>query len=283
MENKGELPELPELPEYKGSVQDLIIKVDYLVSELSNLYPSDWKKIKSSEDENADRDMFQIPLIMYNQSKAIRLWEYKCEPGLVSVLENKIISELYKANSQALCIQERTLGLYCNKAGNDFSEWTENIKFYDKEFDLKSLEANDIKKDRELSSLLSTNAILPMYRDTFGFPWILLNTSINDVFTWRKDIRDKKEIRRNEIRKLAFGYKPIADIKTFHSFNYSGFFKASTLEVLQQIPSELLNITRGFELIKRPMNAEDMNQTMLTCRSISNCYHTSTMRLYTKL
>ncbi|MCL5006851.1 MAG: hypothetical protein M1153_01775 [Patescibacteria group bacterium] len=76
---------------------------------------------------------------------------------------------------------------------------------------------------------------------------------------------------------LADGLEPVCDIQTYHSYGYYGIFKPSVAEVLAQIPPELRNAVRAFEIISRPMTVGDLNRNQA---ALSAGYHVAVTRLY---
>jgi hypothetical protein len=75
------------------------------------------------------------------------------------------------------------------------------------------------------------------------------------------------------------GLKPLADIRTYHTYGYQGFFKPSIAEVLAQIPEEHLDQVVAFEIVDYPQHAEDLNREL---EALNSGYHVATTRLYVR-
>lgn len=58
---------------------------------------------------------------------------------------------------------------------------------------------------------------------------------------------------------VAPAFKEVAEIQTFHTYGYIGFFKPSIAEVLAQIPEQLLDRVIAFELKTTPSHVNDLN------------------------
>lgn len=107
-------------------------------------------------------------------------------------------------------------------------------------------------------------------RPLFKFDGVLYFIKPQDIFNvsyiW-EPVKDKK----------ASNLEQIKDITTYHGFNYYGFFKPSVSEVLAQIPKKLINQVTAFEIINRPLYANDLNREK---KALDNGYHVATTRLY---
>jgi hypothetical protein len=79
--------------------------------------------------------------------------------------------------------------------------------------------------------------------------------------------------------KVATGLKPLADIRTYHTYGYYGFFKPSIAEVIAQIPKKHLRRAVAFEIVKAPETAEDLRRQW---KAVNAGYHVATTRLYEK-
>lgn len=75
----------------------------------------------------------------------------------------------------------------------------------------------------------------------------------------------------------AYGLKVLCDMKTYHRFDYCGFFKPTLAEVLAQIPEAYVEKAIAFEIVSQPKTSDDLN----TDREALNAgYHVATTRLY---
>lgn len=90
----------------------------------------------------------------------------------------------------------------------------------------------------------------------------------NVAFTWNP--KPDKE---------AEGLKFLRDIRTYHTWAYSGYFKPTIAEVIAQIPKDILDQVVAFEIIKYPETADDLNKEP---EALNAGYHVATTRLYTK-
>ena len=88
----------------------------------------------------------------------------------------------------------------------------------------------------------------------------------NIAFTW--DAKPKWRARRLE---------KLADITTYHTWGYYGFFKPSIAEVLAQIPEEYLGQAVAFEIIERPESMDDLSDQW---DIVNEGYHRATTRIY---
>ena len=73
--------------------------------------------------------------------------------------------------------------------------------------------------------------------------------------------------------------EPICDITTYHSYGSYNLFKPSIAEVLAQIPDEHLENVVAFEIVERPVDADDLN---CENEALNAGYHVATTRLYTR-
>lgn len=71
--------------------------------------------------------------------------------------------------------------------------------------------------------------------------------------------------------------REIATIRTYHTYGYHGFFKPSIAEVIAQIPAEHIDQVTEFEIVKRPMEAKDLNEEK---RALNAGFHVATTVLY---
>lgn len=76
---------------------------------------------------------------------------------------------------------------------------------------------------------------------------------------------------------IAEDMEPIADVKTYHTFGFYGFFKPTIAEVLIQIPECHEKETIAFEIVKSPGTADDLNEEI---EALNQGYHVATTRLY---
>ncbi len=77
--------------------------------------------------------------------------------------------------------------------------------------------------------------------------------------------------------KLAEGLNKIADITTYHTFGYHGFFKPSIAEVIEQIPKKFLGKVVAFEIVDSPKDVYDLNKHR---EALNQGFHVATTRLY---
>ena len=77
----------------------------------------------------------------------------------------------------------------------------------------------------------------------------------------------------------AIDLKFLGDIVTLHEYGHPMLFKPSVAEVLAQIPSHLIDETIAFEIVNKPLSAEDLNKEQRATRA---GFHTATVRLYTR-
>ena len=93
---------------------------------------------------------------------------------------------------------------------------------------------------------------------------------VSTAYTW--DPKFKEE----ELPQL----ETLCDIRTYHGYGYYGLFKPSVAEVLAQIPGNLIQQTYGFEIIRIPQTAEDLNTDI---EYVREGFHLAITRLYKKL
>lgn len=91
-------------------------------------------------------------------------------------------------------------------------------------------------------------------------------------YTW-----DKKLDRK--VKSMA----TFAEMTTYHSYGYYGFFKPSIDEVLRQIPDDILSEVIGFEIINNPSTAADFYKDDLTRWAFDNGYHSARTVLYSEI
>lgn len=66
-------------------------------------------------------------------------------------------------------------------------------------------------------------------------------------------------------------------MSSFHTYGYYGFFKPSIGEVLAQIPADLIEMVRYFEIIESPETKDDMAKEP---EAFYAGYHVAKTRLY---
>lgn len=110
-------------------------------------------------------------------------------------------------------------------------------------------------------------------RDTYSIPAIT-NARLAELAARIKPLVRKDGlhyyIEPCELRSMSFlwepvfaeparGLKMLVQIRTLHTFGYYGFFKPSIAEVLSQIPAELIDAVRAFE-VEGPQDAAELNR-----------------------
>lgn len=93
---------------------------------------------------------------------------------------------------------------------------------------------------------------------------------VSTAYTW--DPKFKEE----ELPEL----ETLTEIRTYHGYGYYGLFKPSVAEVLAQIPGNLIQQTYGFEIIRVPQTAEDLNTDI---EYVREGFHLAITRLYKKV
>lgn len=92
----------------------------------------------------------------------------------------------------------------------------------------------------------------------------------NEAYTW-----DAKKAAK------APPLKEVASIRTYHRYGHPSMFKPSIAEVLaqvaDQVPEEALADIIAFEIVKRPMEAKDLNEEK---RALNAGFHVATTVLY---
>jgi hypothetical protein len=68
-------------------------------------------------------------------------------------------------------------------------------------------------------------------------------------------------------------------IRTYHTYGYYGMFKPSIAEVIAQIPPDVIDQVTEFEIVKRPLEAKDLNEEK---RALNAGFHVATTVLYVR-
>jgi len=76
---------------------------------------------------------------------------------------------------------------------------------------------------------------------------------------------------------VAPAFTKIAEITTYHTYGFYGFFKPSVAEVLAQIPDDLLDRVNAFEIVGAPETADDLNANKT---ALNAGYHVARTALY---
>jgi hypothetical protein len=124
--------------------------------------------------------------------------------------------------------------------------------------------------DEQISSMLKHINVL--YRDeTTGKLHRRKQCDPHITYLWSPE-SDGTIIDENTLVKLE-------DIKTYHTYNYRGFFKPSIYEILAAIPHNLIDKTVAFEMIDYPKNTTDLNEPEQS-EAGKQSYHIAKVRLY---
>jgi hypothetical protein len=117
---------------------------------------------------------------------------------------------------------------------------------------------------------------------------------LNELFKRIKPVVEfngvKHYIRKCHLRTTAYTWdakktkeapalKEVRSIRTLHTYGYYGFFKPSIAEVIAQIPEDLIDQVTEFEIVKRPLNADDLNEEK---RAVNAGFHVATVALYVR-
>lgn len=107
-----------------------------------------------------------------------------------------------------------------------------------------------------------------------GVSYFLRNFNINELecgsYTWHRE-EDKRTIIRKD-RLLM-----IRDFLCLHQFDCKYFFKPTIVEVLAQIPEELVDEINAFEIIEEPKEITDLSKYQ---EITDNGFHLSKVRTY---
>lgn len=79
--------------------------------------------------------------------------------------------------------------------------------------------------------------------------------------------------------KAAPALKELLAIRTYHTYGYHGFFKPSIAECIAQIPNDVIDQVTEFEIVKRPLEAKDLNEEK---RALNAGFHVATTVLYVR-
>ena len=106
-----------------------------------------------------------------------------------------------------------------------------------------------------------------------------------------------KEFQFDELKTIAYNWdherrgEPVnahelcpllnEDFACIIKYGYYGLFKPTIAEILAQIDTPCIKIVRAFEIIERPILAEDFYKTSLHTAIFNASYHVATVRLYT--
>ena len=101
-----------------------------------------------------------------------------------------------------------------------------------------------------------------------GKYYIKKTRNLHGTFLW--DINPSRPAKDLEV---------LRDIKTYHKFERAGWFYPSIWDVIAQIPKDILDQVVAFEIIGRPMSANDVNKEP---EALAEGYHVATTRLYSK-
>ncbi len=119
-----------------------------------------------------------------------------------------------------------------------------------------------------------TRKLAERIKPVVEFPWF------GKCYIWRVDLFSVAYTWAPRPLFWAWRLKPLCDITTYHSWSYYGFFKPSVAEVLSQIPAEHLDRVVAFEIVGRPVWAEDMTKDKESKVAFDAGYHVATTRLY---
>ncbi|PWU22642.1 hypothetical protein C5B42_05380 [Candidatus Cerribacteria bacterium 'Amazon FNV 2010 28 9'] len=93
------------------------------------------------------------------------------------------------------------------------------------------------------------------------------------------DLRGESFLWDPSLQEEAVGLIPVAEITTYHTFAFEGFFRPTIAEVLAQIPPKWVMDAIAFEIVEYPRSLEDMQKHPEMMR---RGYHVATTRLYKK-
>jgi len=115
-----------------------------------------------------------------------------------------------------------------------------------------------------------------------------LSSRIWPVYDFGPRKGGRRYIKPVDLRGIAFTWDPkgrgrarnliaIADVRTYHSFAYHGFFKPSIAEVLAQMPAEIAAWVTAFQIVAYPQTWDDLNRDRA---AFDAGYHVATTRFY---
>ncbi len=127
-----------------------------------------------------------------------------------------------------------------------------------KEFSIPRLDYDELRR--------RADAIKPLVRSDVGVLNYIEEPSLSQVsFIWDPVVTDAAE-----------GLEEVTRIVTLHTFGYAALFKPSIAEVLSQIPEDMLEQVKAFEIFG-PATADDLNANL---EELQESFHVAITILY---